>query len=152
MTPPKPIYSYVAAAALAFVTVFTFYVLRNFGPQSAIRRFHVAAWNGNIGQINTVSLQPFSSSTPTGALVAFVQELVQVNATYDIQSIRFLPKTSGRDPEVIASVEYVAPNGRRKYVAWHVVELPGEWRVDCRATWDELVAQSLRAGNGMTPG
>jgi hypothetical protein len=128
MSQPRPIYSYVSAAVLALVTIFTFYVYRNFGPQSVIRRFHIDAVRGNTSDLDRVCTEPLSSSEATNRLYLFVRGLVRRNVTYEIRDIRRLRHV------VLVTVEYRRPDGAGLYVVWHVLQGPSDWRIDCDAT------------------
>ncbi len=136
MNPPKPIYSYLAAAALALVTIFTFYVFQDFGPQSVIRRFHIDVARQDWRDINLVAKDNISSPA-TQDMIQFVHEMVVNNASYEIVSLKRLHR------EVLAAVEYRLPNGAGVGVVWHVVQGQNDWRVDCKATEEGLLHRSL---------
>ncbi|HVT12351.1 MAG TPA: hypothetical protein VHE55_08790 [Fimbriimonadaceae bacterium] len=136
MIPPKPIYSYLAAAALALVTIFTFYVFQDFGPQSVIRRFHIDVARQDWRDIDLVAKENVSSPA-TQSMIRFVNEMVVNNASYEIVSLKRLHK------EVLAAVEYRLPNGAGVGVVWHVVQSSNDWRVDCRATVEGMLHSSL---------
>jgi len=139
MNPPKPIYSYLAAAALALVTIFTFYVFQNFGPQSAIRRFLMDVASGHVADLDQVSLystEPHNSPEEeegryaTMQLAQEVASCVRRNASYEIVSLKSLH--GGH--EVAATVEFRFPNGYSIYPVWHVVQTQSDWRIDSVAT------------------
>jgi len=129
MIRPKPIYSYLAAALLATITIVTFAVFQNFGPQSVIRRFHMDVARGDWRDISQVSLEPWSAPA-TKTLYIDVQRLVQINASYEIVGL----KRGLRPNEVLATVDYRLPNGMESPFEWHVVQTRTDWRVDCAAT------------------
>lgn len=132
---PKPVYSYLSAAALAVVTIFAFYVFQDFGPQSVIRRFHIDVAREDWKDINLITKEDMPRETR--AMVRFVQQMVINNASYEIVSLRRLHR------EVLAAVEYRLPNGAGVGVVWHVSQTSSDWRVDCKATLAGMLHQSL---------
>jgi hypothetical protein len=127
---PKPVYSYVAAAVLALVTLFTFYVFRDFGPQSVLRQFHIDAARGDYTDIRRRSLNPESAATAD--MIRFVRQLVQQNASFEIVGMRRQGKL------MLVFVEYRLPNGLAQGMVWYVRQTNTDWRVDC-----DLTRQSL---------
>jgi hypothetical protein len=130
MPSPKPLYSYLAAAILALVTLFTFYVFRDFGPQSVLRQFHIDAARGDFDDIRRRVLQPDSGATAD--MIRFVQGLVRQNASFEIVGM----KRQGR--VMFVFVEYRLPNGLAQGMVWYVRQTAADWRVDC-----DLTRQSL---------
>jgi hypothetical protein len=127
MKPPKSIYSYMAAAALALITLFTFFVFQNVGPQSAIRRFHIAAAANDGDAINRLTTEG-ARAPSTSYMVNFVTKLAEFNATFEVVSTRRLHN------EVLVGVQYRLPNGMTNGVLWHVRQGQHDWRVDCEGT------------------
>jgi hypothetical protein len=132
MTSPKPVYSYMAAATLAVVTLFTFFVFRDFGPQSAIRRFHADVARQDWKDFEAVSLQSFNDRSSV-EMRGIVMDMVRQNASYEIVSVK---RSRGDD---LAVVEYRLPNGAMPFpLIWHVKLSQGEWKIDCEATLSGL--------------
>lgn len=127
MKPPKPVYSYLAAGLLAAVTLFTFYVFRDYGPQSTIRRFHAAISQDNVSELANLTTDGLNAAS-TRRMVLFVAQLAERNPTYEIVEMKRL-----RDV-VLAAVEYRFPNGAAMGVVWHVRRMPADWRIDCAET------------------
>ncbi len=123
MKPPKPIYSFLAAAILAAITLVTFAVFQDYGPQSAIRRFHRAVLRKDGAEANQLLAGGLNS--PEGqALVNFVDEIARSSNSYEIVGMR-------RDRgAVVASVEYHMPNGMAASRVWYVRKQGGEWKID----------------------
>lgn len=128
MQQPKSVYSIVAAAALAAITLFTFYVFRDFGPQSAIRRFHMAVAKLDTVEINRLTTEPIAQSPPTQSVVGFVRRLAVSNASFEIVSLKPNHK------QVRAGVQYRFPDGSGVGLVWYVRQDQNEWKIDCRAT------------------
>lgn len=136
MHPAKSIYSYLAAAVLAVVTVFTFYVFQDFGPQSVIRRFHRDAVRADANDINAITTEGWNAPE-TQWTVRFVQSLVGPNASYEIVRVA---RVRG---EVLAFVQYRLPSGEALWIAWHVRQGPNDWRIDCRRTLEDYQGRLL---------
>jgi hypothetical protein len=139
MKPPKAVFSYVAAATLALITLFTFFVFQNFGPQGVIRRFHVAAVSGDITAIDRLTTEAVPSQT-TLQMIDFVLKLGGENASYEVVDIK---RSRG---EILVGVQYRFPNGFGIGVVWHVRQMQHDWRIDCRATAAGLVQQVRGTG------
>lgn len=155
MQPPKPIYSYLAAAALALVTVFSFYVFQDFGPQSVLRRFHIDVARrdyADINRISTRSLKPeevqalqqrngfFRGWGPSGYICSFVLLQIANDASYEIL---YLKRLHG---EVLATVEYRWPNGNEFAVVYHVQQTDRDWRIESDET-AKAISDSLSRRN-----
>lgn len=120
-------YSYVAAAVLAVLTLFTFYVFRDFGPQSVLRKFHIDIARQDWKDLEYVTLDP--NSPATKELVSFVQQAVRVNASFEIVGVKRQGKV------MLVVVEYRVPNSRvPDNWTWVVRQTSSDWRVDCEAT------------------
>lgn len=130
MLRPKPVYSYLAAVVLALVTLFTFYVFRDFGPQSALRQFHIDAARGDYTDLRRLTLQPDDAATRN--MVAFVQALVRQNASFEIVGMKRQGKA------MLVFVEYRLPNGLAQGMVWYVQQTSSDWRVDCYTTRQSL--------------
>ena len=124
---PKPMYAYLSAAALALVTVFTFYVFQDFGPQSVLRRFHMDVARGDWDDAYRITIDN-PDRTATRNLITFVDIAIKADASYEIGALKRFHS------EVLAFVEYRAPNGQIQPVTLHVRQGPTDWRIDVRET------------------
>ncbi|HTQ10633.1 MAG TPA: hypothetical protein VMI31_11215 [Fimbriimonadaceae bacterium] len=147
MKPPKPIYSYLSAAALALVTIVTFAVFQNYGPQSAIRRFMMDVASRHFSDLASVAEYSYAREPnpmenekeqlghmATDMLAQEVASYVAQDASYEIVGLNRLPGGHA----VQATVEYQFPNGFRWNEFWYVVQTSSDWRVDCEATSREF--------------
>jgi hypothetical protein len=122
-----------AAVVLAAVTLLVFAVLRDYGPESAIRRFHHAVEVGDLSELRRVTLQN-SESEPTARLINWVANMEGLHARYRL--LRMVRQ--GR--VVYAALEYELPNGERYATVWVVRKPPRErgeaesWLVDAQDT------------------
>lgn len=73
---PPIVGSLTVAAILAALTLGVFWILRDFGPESALRRFHQAALNGRVADLQAVTVEPVVSPS-VKELVASVQRTFQ---------------------------------------------------------------------------
>lgn len=117
-----------AAAALAIVTLGVFGTFRDYGPESAVRRFHHGVVTGDDREIGQVVSQPVGSTA--------VQELKQfVQLAMSRGGAQYRIETSKRtDQQVDMLALYGAPR-----IVWVVVKEPDRWRID-----PYLTLQSLR--------
>lgn len=131
MKPPPPIYSYLAGAGLAVLTLFIFFVFRDFGPQGVIRRFHEAAVSEQPARIAGLTVEPYSSGAAL-ELVGLVRELRMRGARFEIAKVQRFPGLAA------AAVEYRFPNGATWAQVWFVQQeearLTVHWRINCLAT------------------
>lgn len=128
MRPPKPVYSYLAAAGLAAVTLVTFFSFRDWGPESAVRRFHIAATQRNWSTVDQLTIEG-ADNRDTRALVAEIVALARTGAHFEIIG------SKERRGVGVVSVEYQFPNGMSAGAAWYVRQATAsQWRVDCSRT------------------
>jgi hypothetical protein len=125
MKPPKPVYSYLAAVALALVTFFTFYVFRDFGPQSVLRKFHIDVLRRDWPDIQNIAV---GSKGDIEQAIGFVTGLAQRNASYEVVRMK------RQGDFMLVVVEYRFANGLSHGVVWYVRQTQRDWRVDCTAT------------------
>ena len=116
-----------AATTLAVVVLGVFFVLQDYGPESAIRRFHRAVQVGDVRELARVTKQPISSRA-VADLSGWVQQMRHVGARYRLLRVDRQPR------EVYAALEYVLPDGQTYPTVW-VVEKPREtWQIDAART------------------
>ncbi len=117
---------------LAFITLFTFYTFRDFGPASAVRRFHEDILSGNIQDLQDVCTVPVNSPN-VGRLAAFLKTIEESGA---------VPKMAGMErapDEVQVLVLYQRDSGSQPFV-WVVTRRESGWQVNA--------VQTLRANPG----
>jgi hypothetical protein len=118
--------AYLAAAALAVVTLFVFGTLQDYGPESAIRRFHHAIATNNLDELQQVTEQPATSSN--------VRQIVQTAAIV-AQGVPYrIMKMDRSSNEVRAAVVYTLPYGRQAAVVFVVDKEGRSWKIDADKT------------------
>lgn len=108
-----------AAATLAIATLSVFATFQNYGPESAVRRFHHAIVTGDDAELSQV----VDTSTQTSAvrdLRLYVTRALNGGANYRIVK-------SERSP---TQVEMLALYAGRAPIVWVVVKARDRWRVD----------------------
>jgi hypothetical protein len=116
-----------AALALSFVTLSVFYVLQDYGPESAIRRFHRAVRIGDSNDLARVTEQPIGSP-PVQELIAWVNQMNFIGARYQLLRVERQPR------EVYAALAYVAPNNENYATVWVVEKRGTSWKIDAART------------------
>ena len=120
-----------AAGVLALAVAFVFYTLRDYGPESAVRRFHRAVQVRYWTDLRRVTVQPLESPS-VQHLAAEVARLTQGTHRH-----RLVRMDRGRD-QARAAVVYSYPGGLREVRIW-IVELQGRtWKVDADKTLTTL--------------
>lgn len=130
-----PTLGWLTSILLSLLTLSVFGTLRNYGPDSVVRRFHMAVLDHDQKQAATL-VEPDFDSAPTEELWMNVSAIMtQYNASYEIQNVIRKPNES------ILVVRYQYPNGERQSLIWDVVRRDGAWVIDTRAT--ALAARKL---------
>jgi len=130
-----PPLGWLCAILLSLVTLFVFGTLRDYGPDSVVRKFHLAAIEHNADLVAS-SVSPDFDSAPTRELWLNVSAiLTQSSATYDIQRVVRKPG------KAVVVVGYQFPDGEKKYLIWVVVRNHGVWQIDTGQT--TLAARTL---------
>lgn len=120
--------SLIAAVVLAILTGGVFWVLQDYGPESALRKFHRAAINREWRELEGVVI-PGSYRQNVELLASMVDTYARLGARYRLNSVK---RGNGK---VQALVEYVFPNGRRSdTVFWIVDKAKDGWRVNVNET------------------
>lgn len=115
----------LAAGALVTLTLAVFAASRNTGPESSIRRFHLALLNQHEAEFYEVVLPP---RTPAGATVAAETEfLLRRGARVRLGAIEKRP------PRAIVEVAYIFDNGvyARRFA---LLRQRGTWMLDLDET------------------
>ena len=116
-----------AAATLAILVLAVFSVLQDYGPESAIRRFHDAVRRDDVRALAQV--------TEEDPRDARVQHLAQNVALLSKQGANYRILRMDREPrQVAAEVQYVLPDGRQGRTVWVVVKTRRTWRVEASET------------------
>lgn len=120
--------SLFSALGVALLTFGVFFVLQDYGPESALRKFHRAAVNGNLAEVMDVVAQDAARENVEG-LAAMVYNYARAGARYQLLHVK------RENKRVVAEVAYVLPNRPIAYpVLWVVEKKPGGWRVDVDET------------------
>jgi hypothetical protein len=120
--------SWIAAAALLLLTGTVFWLLRDYGPESALRKFHRAAVNRNVRELlHTVPDDAERSNVEFLAMM--VENYARFGARYQLLHVK------REDRLVMAEVAYVLPNRpMAPSVLWIVAKYRDGWRVDVDRT------------------
>lgn len=116
-----------AALVLSLVTLSVFYVLRDYGPESAIRRFHRAVRIGDPNELARVTEQPIGSP-PVQELVGWVNQMNLIGGRYQLLRVERQPR------EVYAALAYQGPNGESYATVWVVEKRGTSWKIDAART------------------
>src|SRR5687767_14248067 len=120
--------SFVVAVILAAFTVGVFYILQNYGPESAVRRFHNAV-----------------AANDLDALARVIQEDVRSPAVRELRSRVWainetargiiLFSSNRRTREVLVVGQYIAGNGYKFALPWLVQKKnTTNWRINVTGT------------------
>ena len=115
------------AAALGALTLSTFFVLQDYGPESAIRRFHQAIAERDLQELAKVTEQEIN----TNAVAQLVWRVRSIDPT--AQNYRLL-RTDRSSREVRVEVGYRTPPGYVVVLPWIVQKTGSAWRVDAIET------------------
>ncbi len=116
-----------AAAALAVSTLAVFGTFQNYGPESAVRRFHHAVANDDHKELEQV----VSGSPDTSAARELEARLKAILAN----SVKYGIVKSERSP---TQVEMLAVYDNKKTIVWVVVKARDRWRIDAYLTLQAL--------------
>ncbi len=119
--------SFLAAAALAVLTLATFAVAADRGPESAVKRFHEAIKEGDEAAIDQVLV-----GSPDGAdqarLIGVVRQLLTIDSRVELGRVASI----GREATV--DVRYPIRGG--SFVRFVLDQQQGRWQVDAKKTLD----------------
>ena len=119
---------FAAAAVLATVTLCVFGVFQNYGPESAVRRFHHAVAHDDLGEMAQVVTQGVDSSAMKELRGYVSRALAGSGAGYRILT----SDRSEKQVVMLAKYQSTPP------IVWVVVKLPGGWRIDPYLTLQAL--------------
>jgi len=128
MQPPGGrLWRYVAVAVLSLLTLGVFYVLQDYGPESAIRRFHDAIVRGDGVELQRVTMEDIRS--PNVRLLARDVNNFLRNGAYQ------LVRMERSQTQVKAAVVYRAKGSSELFPMIWVVEKQGSiWKVNADKT------------------
>ncbi len=112
----------VTASALALLTLAVFWFLRESGPESAVRKFHIAVVNGDTAVLEDL-LAAGSSRYATSYLVAVVANYARAGAQFRIHG------TARGTEATFVEVDYVVPRRTPVPVLWATMKQGGRWRI-----------------------
>ena len=119
----------VAAIVLAIGVLGLFMRLQEYGPESAVRRFHQAISRGALPDLQRVTVEDVRSPLVRG----FVRDVAGLMAQGVNRPPRIL-RTDRTPNQVRAAVAYPLPGGQPFYMVW-VVERQGRtWKVSVENT------------------
>jgi hypothetical protein len=131
--------SFLAAGALALVTLLVFFILQDYGPESSLRKFHEAIVQKDAQALNEVTTAPLADEDTKLAVNVVSSMLVSGNARYR------LLMTDHQKGWIGAEVQYIYPNGQSRTIYWVVRKIGRDWKVDPTATRKVM---SMPAGTG----
>jgi len=130
----------IPAAILTALVLFVFSTLQNFGPESAVRKFHEAASNLNESEIKESIVQP-SNPQEVREVRFIVNQFIRTLPPDSTFSLRDL--ASNRTAKSVTVTVIYRSNGRTIRAAdWVAVKSPYGWRVDTHKTlvrWNQLI-------------
>ena len=128
----------MAAGILSTLVLSVFAALRDYGPDSALRRFHQAAISGDDRTFQRVSKQPIQSNA-----VALLREKlrlldasgarIRMGVVHNETRIDSISGESVKVPSVITEVRYYVP-GRVESIYWVIDHDPSGWLVNAYET------------------
>lgn len=132
----------VAAVLLSVLTLTVFYRLQDYGPESALRKFHVASVNGDWRTLSQVTI----ANVPEDVLVDLqksVSEIARAGGRYEMrQIVRTREKAQ-------ALVVYSLPfRGQEVPHIWVVTKESGRWKVNPGETARQAWRRSLKRTTG----
>lgn len=122
--------SLAAALAMAVLVGVVFFLLQDYGPESALRKFHQAIVSHDLAGLRRVVMAE-ANEDDLNRLAAMVEGLARSGARYRLRQV------SREDRRVVAMVEYVLPNRlMQPTFFWVIQKSGGRWRVDVESTMD----------------
>jgi hypothetical protein len=119
--------SYAAASVLAVITLGVFFRLQDYGPESAIRRFHNDVLNDDSSDLQRVTVQSIGDQR-VRRLVSLVHNLLVDGRRYQLVGMDRTPD------QVRAAVIYRIPRREDRAIVWVVERSDGGWRVNADKT------------------
>lgn len=123
-----PTLGWLTSILLSLVTLFVFFTLRDYGPDSSVRKFHLAAEDLNREEAAPLVYPDFNSSS-TQELWSLVAGLM-ANGRTNFEIAHYQRKAN----QAAIAVRYRFPNGEQRTLIWLVNRIEGKWRIDTRET------------------
>ena len=119
---------WTASAILAGLTLFVFFVLQNYGPESAVRRFHQAFLRRDLPALQEVTVEPLNSE-PVNAVAFAVSRVLPAVDGYQLRQIERSQRA------VLMEIQYIRGKRIVAVLPWYV-EKKGSpnWRVNATET------------------
>lgn len=130
-----PPLGWLTAILLSLVTLFVFGTLRDYGPDSVVRKFHLAATDRNPNLVAQYVTPDFDSASTQELWANVSWMLGQPSTTYEIQRVIRQP---GKAAVVVS---YQFSGGDKRALIWVVVRNRGVWQIDTTQT--ALAARTL---------
>lgn len=123
----------IPAGVLAALVLFVFSTLQNYGPESAVRRFHEGIIRQDAEEITEVTLSPEEDKNQKLEEIQFIEGQIYSKLS---QGYRIRLQDLKRNPkEVYVTVLYYAPGGGPSGNApYAAVKTPFGWKVDVHKT------------------
>ncbi len=132
--------TWAPSVVLTILVGLVFFVLRGFGPESTLQKFHVAAANGDFKTLQNLS----TADSPQRALIKIQNQVLgfaQRGYRYEVRSIQ--PQKG----YVIAVVNYVHPAGQAVIpMPFVLVKQSAQWVVNPQASLSLLSQVSAAPG------
>lgn len=116
----------LASILLAALTISVFYVLQDYGPESAIRKYNEAVFNNDIGSADLYATQPYGRSEAAHLVFEAVRRSLAVGGRLRLLHMDRSPNGDA----ALAVVAYVYPNGAVTQFDFEVVKQDHIWKVD----------------------
>lgn len=127
MDSPARLKAYLSAGAISILTLYVFSRLQEYGPESAIRRFHTAIFYNDPQELQRVSVEPIRSRSVI-SLAGQVRGMLLQGATIQLSRMERTPD------QVRAAVVYRNPKGEVFPMIWIVERSGRTWRVNAEKT------------------
>ena len=144
----QSIQAFIPAAFLAALVLFVFSTLQNYGPESAVRRFHEGILRMDRAEIDEVTVAAHSEAEAEekAHVEGLIYDILNENRNVRLRDLQRSPK------QVDVTVLYFSGNGTALGNAPYVTvkEVTG-WKVDVHKTlvlWNKMFRPSVQPGNG----
>ena len=123
-----PTLGWLTSILLSLITVFVFWTLQNYGPDSTVQKFHKAAMEQKREDAVPLVSPDFDSSATQELWMTLVGLMANGQTNYTITHHQ-----RKVNQEVIV-VRYRLPNNEMRTLLWNVTRLDGKWVIDTRQT------------------
>jgi hypothetical protein len=133
----------IPAGVLAALVLFVFATLQNYGPESAVRRFHEAVLERNQTEVDDVILHP-ANAGEVSKIEKVIWDALSQGAHIRLHDLSRTPT------KVTVTVIYHAGD-QSGYQVWATQKTSNGWKVDIHRTW-QLWNSASRASPPPDPG